>query len=223
MPVGYHGRASSIVASGAPVQPAERAAQARRPRRRRASARAATSTSSSSSASGSGPATRRARRSRSREAGDHVAGFCLLNDWSARDIQAWEYQPLGPFLGKSFATTISPWVVTPEALAPFRIAQAQRPAGDPRSARLSRRRARTSGTARSTSRSKCSILTEGLRTEGSCRRNGSRSATRGISTGRWRRWSRTTPAAAAISRPATCSAPARSRRRATTAWAACWS
>jgi fumarylacetoacetase len=61
---------------------------------------------------------------------EHVAGFCLLNDWSARDIQGWEYQPLGPFLGKSFLTTISPWIVTPEALAPFRIAQA-RPAGDP--------------------------------------------------------------------------------------------
>jgi fumarylacetoacetase len=65
------------------------------------------------------------------EAASHIAGFCLLNDWSARDIQAWEYQPLGPFLGKSFLTTISPWVVTPEALAPFRIAQAPRPDGDP--------------------------------------------------------------------------------------------
>ena len=65
------------------------------------------------------------------EAADHIAGFCLLNDWSARDIQAWEYQPLGPFLGKSFMTTISPWVVTPEALAPFRTAQAPRPAEDP--------------------------------------------------------------------------------------------
>jgi len=61
----------------------------------------------------------------------HIAGLCLLNDWSARDIQAWEYQPLGPFLAKSFLTTISPWVVTAEALAPFRIAQAERPAGDP--------------------------------------------------------------------------------------------
>ena len=61
----------------------------------------------------------------------HVAGFCLLNDWSARDIQAWEYQPLGPFLAKNFATTVSPWIVTPEALAPFRIAQPPRPQGDP--------------------------------------------------------------------------------------------
>ena len=52
---------------------------------------------------------------------DHVFGFCLLNDWSARDVQAWEYQPLGPFLAKSFATTISPWILTLEALAPFRV------------------------------------------------------------------------------------------------------
>ncbi|MFJ4143657.1 fumarylacetoacetase [Pseudomonas sp. NPDC089734] len=64
-------------------------------------------------------------------ASDHIAGFCLLNDWSARDIQAWEYQPLGPFLSKSFATTISAWVVTAEALAPFRSAQPLRPEGDP--------------------------------------------------------------------------------------------
>lgn len=54
------------------------------------------------------------------QAGEHVAGYCLLNDWSARDIQAWEYQPLGPFLSKNFGTSLSPWVVTMEALAPFR-------------------------------------------------------------------------------------------------------
>jgi fumarylacetoacetase len=65
------------------------------------------------------------------DAADHIAGFCLLNDWSARDIQAWEYQPLGPFLSKSFITSISPWVVTAEALEPFRRAQPARPAGDP--------------------------------------------------------------------------------------------
>ena len=65
------------------------------------------------------------------EASSHVAGFCLLNDWSARDLQAWEYQPLGPFLSKSFATSVSPWVVTPEALEPFRCAQPARPEGDP--------------------------------------------------------------------------------------------
>ena len=65
------------------------------------------------------------------EASRHVAGFCLLNDWSARDIQSWESQPLGPFLAKSLATFVSPWIVTTEALAPFRIAQPPRPDGDP--------------------------------------------------------------------------------------------
>ena len=62
---------------------------------------------------------------------DRIGGLCLLNDWSARDIQAWEYQPLGPFLAKNFATTVSPWVITTEALAPFRIAPPTRPEGDP--------------------------------------------------------------------------------------------
>ncbi|WP_079435996.1 fumarylacetoacetase [Zoogloea sp. LCSB751] len=64
------------------------------------------------------------------EADGHVFGLCLLNDWSARDLQAWEYQPLGPFLSKSFATTISPWIVTLEALAPYRVPW-QRPDDDP--------------------------------------------------------------------------------------------
>lgn len=66
------------------------------------------------------------------EADAQVAGLCLLNDWSARDLQAWEYQPLGPFLAKNFHSTVSPWVVTAEALAPFRIPQPPRPEGDPR-------------------------------------------------------------------------------------------
>jgi fumarylacetoacetase len=65
------------------------------------------------------------------DAGSKIFGLCLLNDWSARDIQRWEYQPLGPFLAKNFATSISPWVVTAEALAPFRVAPAHRPDGDP--------------------------------------------------------------------------------------------
>src|SRR5580658_4119783 len=64
-------------------------------------------------------------------AGNHAFGYCLLNDWSARDVQAWEYQPLGPFLGKNFGTTISPWVVTAEALAPFHTTAFARPEGDP--------------------------------------------------------------------------------------------
>ncbi|MBO3458003.1 fumarylacetoacetase [Aetokthonos hydrillicola Thurmond2011] len=62
---------------------------------------------------------------------EHIFGLCLVNDWSARDIQAWEYQPLGPFLAKSFATTISPWVVTLEALAPFRCPAFKRTQDDP--------------------------------------------------------------------------------------------
>lgn len=66
------------------------------------------------------------------QAADHIAGFCLLNDWSARDFQAWEYVPLGPFLAKNFHSTISPWVITPEALAPFRAAQPERDAADPK-------------------------------------------------------------------------------------------
>jgi fumarylacetoacetase len=65
------------------------------------------------------------------EAESHIFGLCLLNDWSARDIQAWEYQPLGPFLAKNFATTVSPWVVTMEALEPFRVPAFVRPEGDP--------------------------------------------------------------------------------------------
>jgi fumarylacetoacetase len=64
------------------------------------------------------------------QAEDHIFGITLLNDWSARDVQAWEYQPLGPFLAKNFATTVSPWLVTLEALAPFRAAF-ERPAADP--------------------------------------------------------------------------------------------
>jgi fumarylacetoacetase len=65
------------------------------------------------------------------QASQHIAGYCLLNDWSARDIQTWESQPLGPFLAKSFRTSVSPWIVTAEALAPFRGRQPPRPAGDP--------------------------------------------------------------------------------------------
>ncbi|MBL9001820.1 MAG: fumarylacetoacetase [Phycisphaerae bacterium] len=63
---------------------------------------------------------------------ERIGGLCLLNDWSARDIQKWEYQPLGPFLAKNFASTVSPFVITPEALAPFRIPASARPSGDPR-------------------------------------------------------------------------------------------
>ena len=65
------------------------------------------------------------------EADEHIAGWSLLNDWSARDIQGWEYQPLGPFLAKSFLTSVSPWIVTAQALEPFRVPMPPRPDGDP--------------------------------------------------------------------------------------------
>ncbi len=65
------------------------------------------------------------------QAAEHIFGFCLLNDWSARDVQGWEYQPLGPFLAKNFGTTVSPWVVTREALLPFRVPAFARSQGDP--------------------------------------------------------------------------------------------
>src|SRR5215510_16088200 len=130
MPIGYHGRASTVVASGAPVQ---------RPsgQRKRASETEPTFGPSRyldyelELGVFIGPGNPRGVPIPIGEADEHIAGLCLLNDWSARDIQAWEFQPLGPFLAKSFATTISPFVVTPEALAPFRIPQPERPAGDP--------------------------------------------------------------------------------------------
>src|SRR5271170_3104756 len=65
-------------------------------------------------------------------AAEHIFGLGLVNDWSARDVQGWESQPLGPFLGKNFGSTVSPWIVTSEALAPFHVAQPPRPDGDPR-------------------------------------------------------------------------------------------
>jgi fumarylacetoacetase len=130
VPIGYHGRASSIRPSGAAV---------RRPNgQRKAPAESVPSFGPSRNLDYElelgvwiGPGNDLGTPIPIAEAESHIAGFCLLNDWSARDIQGWEYQPLGPFLGKSFCTSISPWVVTPEALAPFRAAQAARPEGDP--------------------------------------------------------------------------------------------
>ncbi len=87
------------------------------------------------------------------EAAEHIAGFCLLNDWSARDIQSWESQPLGPFLGKSFRTSVSPWIITAEAMQPFRIAQPLGPTAIRSRCRICsmppiRRTARSTSTAR---------------------------------------------------------------------------
>jgi fumarylacetoacetase len=130
LPIGYHGRASSICPSGSAV---------RRPNGQRKPPGAEAPSFEPSRRLDYelelgiwiGPGNRLGEAISIKDAGEHVGGYCLLNDWSARDVQAWEYQPLGPFLSKNFATTISAWVVTPEALTPFRTAQPARPQSDP--------------------------------------------------------------------------------------------
>ncbi len=131
VPIGYHGRASSVQPSGAFVH---------RPRGQIKRVDSETPEFAPSARLDYelelgiwvGPGNETGQSIPIGRAAAHIAGYCLLNDWSARDIQAWEYQPLGPFLAKSFATTISPWLVTPEALAPFRVPQPTRPEGDPK-------------------------------------------------------------------------------------------
>jgi fumarylacetoacetase len=131
VPIGYHGRASSIRASGAAV---------RRPQGQRMPPGATEPVVGPSQRLDLelelgvwlGQANTLGEPLGLAAADAAIAGLCLLNDWSARDLQAWEYQPLGPFLAKSFLTTVSPWIVTAEALAPFRRPQAPRPEGDPR-------------------------------------------------------------------------------------------
>jgi fumarylacetoacetase len=131
VPIGYHGRASSIVVGGTPV---------RRPHGQ-------TRPSEPSGKPGFGPTHFLDYEVEAgiyiaetnplgepvpiRQAGDRMFGISLLNDWSARDVQSWENQPLGPFLAKSFATSVSPWVVPMAALAPFRVPAAPRPSEDP--------------------------------------------------------------------------------------------
>jgi fumarylacetoacetase len=130
VPIAYHGRASSIVLSGSGVQ--------RPPGQTHPDASAPPQFGPSRQVDyelevgffvGTGNALGQPIAIES--TADNIFGLCLLNDWSARDIQTWEYQPLGPFLAKNFATTISPWVVTLDALAPFRVAAFERPVGDP--------------------------------------------------------------------------------------------
>lgn len=130
VPIGYHGRASSIVVSGTTV---------RRPNGQAKDAGAEAPVFGPSRSLDyelevgffTGPGNRLGQPIPIAEAETHIFGLCLLNDWSARDVQSWEYQPLGPFLAKSFATSISPWIVTMEALTPFRVPPLQRPDGDP--------------------------------------------------------------------------------------------
>jgi len=130
VPIGYHGRASSIVVSGTPVV------------RPRGQTKAASDAVPGFRVSGQmdyelevgayiSRGNRLGRPIAIADAERHLFGITLVNDWSARDIQAWENQPLGPFLGKSFATTVAPWVVSVDALEPFRVALASRGEGDP--------------------------------------------------------------------------------------------
>jgi fumarylacetoacetase len=130
LPVAYHGRASSIVLSGTPVRRpwGELAAQPAGPPVYAPSKRLDYELEVGAFL---GPGNAPGERIPIGDAQNHIVGLCLLNDWSARDIQTWEYQPLGPFLAKSFATSISPWVVTAEALEPFRRIPSPRPATDP--------------------------------------------------------------------------------------------
>jgi fumarylacetoacetase len=130
VPIGYHGRASSLVVSGTPV---------RRPRGQlkgpgdEPPVFAPTRALDYEMEVGCyvGPGNPLGHPVELDRAAEHLFGVSLVNDWSARDIQTWEYQPLGPFLAKSFATTVSPWVVTFEALEPFRVPAFKRPPGDP--------------------------------------------------------------------------------------------
>ncbi|MEO5590821.1 MAG: fumarylacetoacetase, partial [Gemmatimonadaceae bacterium] len=130
IPIGYHGRASSVVVSGHPVA---------RPRGQTKVADAAAPSWGESTMLDYeselgfyiGMGNRLGETIPIDDSANHIFGFSLVNDWSARDLQSWEYQPLGPFLAKSFATTVSPWVVTSAAAAPYRVAAAARPPGDP--------------------------------------------------------------------------------------------
>lgn len=130
VPIAYHGRASSLVPTGTPILRPN--GQLKRPEDAEPSFGPTRSLDYELEVGffvGQGNALGEAISLSTAE--DRIFGLCLVNDWSARDIQAWEYQPLGPFLSKSFATTLSPWVVTLEALAPFRCAAFSRSPEDP--------------------------------------------------------------------------------------------
>ncbi len=131
VPIGYHGRASSVVVSGTEVR--RPTGQLRPPGSDAAPRVAPTVRLDYELEVGCfiGRGNDLGQPVDIADAGAHVFGLCLVNDWSARDIQQWEYQPLGPFLAKSFATTVSPWIVTVDALEPFRAAAPARPDGDP--------------------------------------------------------------------------------------------
>jgi fumarylacetoacetase len=130
MPIAYHGRASSVVVSGTAVR---RPSGQIVPNPGEPPVYAPSRLLDYELELGAflGPGNAMGEPIPAAQAEDHLFGVCLLNDWSARDIQSWEYQPLGPFLAKNFATSISPWVVTMDALEPFRCAAPKRPESDP--------------------------------------------------------------------------------------------
>ena len=130
IPIGYHGRASSIVVSGTPVF---RPSGQTRPDPQKEPAFGPSRALDYELEMGFfiGGGNLMGSPIPIESAAQHIFGFCLVNDWSARDVQSWEYQPLGPFLAKNFATSISPWVVTAEALEPFRVPVLKRDESDP--------------------------------------------------------------------------------------------
>jgi fumarylacetoacetase len=130
LPIGYHGRASSVVVSGTPV--VRPSGQTRAPEQDPIFGPSKRLDYEVELGFVVGPGNALGRPIPMAKAEDHLFGAVLLNDWSARDIQTWEYQPLGPFLAKSFATTVSPWIVTMEALEPFRCPPFARAPADPR-------------------------------------------------------------------------------------------
>merc|ERR1719456_1513625 len=131
LPVGYHGRASSVVISGTPVVRPRGQVQKDKTDPSQGSLYSDCKLLDYELEMGvfvGGPTPQLGRPIKVEEAENYIFGYVILNDWSARDIQPWEYVPLGPFNAKNFASTISPWVITPEALAPFKVAL---PAQDP--------------------------------------------------------------------------------------------
>ena len=130
VPVAYHSRASSLQVSGQPIR--RPSGQRKLPEENAPSYGPCRKLDYELEvAIWLGPGNRQGEPIPIAEAADHIVGLGFVNDWSARDIQQWESAPLGPFLGKSFGSTVSPWIVTMEALAPFRVAQPARPTGDP--------------------------------------------------------------------------------------------
>lgn len=129
VPIGYHGRASSIVVSGSEI--ARPSGQTKSPTADPIFGPTRSLDYELEVGLFVGPGNSLGQPIPIASAEEHIFGICLLNDWSARDIQSWESQPLGPFLAKSFATTISPWIVPLEALAPYRVPAPQRPPDDP--------------------------------------------------------------------------------------------